>query len=115
MSLYPGRRFVGDTVRLAVNWQNEDGTDLDPSTDVTLKVRKPSGTITTYSYLDTEITKANAGDYYYEITTDQSGRWHYRWEATGVGTQKVIQGSFVVQKSAFDDDNNPFSSPTDYA
>jgi len=114
MSLYPGKRYVGDTVRLAVNWQNEDGTDLDPSTDVTLKVRTPLGVITTYTYSDAEISKASSGDYYYEITTDQSGRWHYRWAASGSGTNKVVQGSFVVQTSAFDDDENDYTIP-DYA
>lgn len=105
MSLSPGRRYVGDTVRLAVNWQNEDGTDLDPSTDVALKVRKPSGVITTYTYSGADITKSSAGDYYHEITTDQSGRWWYRWTASGTGTNKVLDGSFNVQASAFDDDD----------
>ena len=104
MSLYPGRRYVGDTVRLAISWQNEDGTDLDPSTDVILKVRDPNGTTTTYTYSDADITRENAGDYYYEVTPDLSGRWHYQWQATGTGTNRVIQGNFVVQSDPFGDD-----------
>lgn len=105
MSLYPGRRYVGDTVRLAINWQNEDGTDLDPSTDVALTTRSPTGTETTYTYGDSEITRETTGDYYYEITPNYSGRWFYKWEATGVGTNKVIEGSFVVQSSPFGTDS----------
>lgn len=104
MSLYPGRRYVGDTVRLAVNWQNEDGTDLDPSTDTTLKTYSPSGTTTTYNFSDTDVTKADTGDYYVEIVPDESGRWHYRWIATGTGTAKVLEGSFMVQSSVFEND-----------
>lgn len=109
MTLYPGRRFIGDTVRLAVNWQNEDGIDLDPSTNVQAKTRAPDGTTVTYSYVSSEIVKEETGDYYVEITPDQSGRWFFRWIATGVGTNKVIEGSFVIQASMFFDD-----PPTDY-
>lgn len=109
MALYPGRRYVGDTVRLAVNWQNEDGTDIDPATDVTLKTRSPSGITTTYVYTDADITKADTGDYYIDIEPDESGRWFYRWAATGFGTNKVLEGSFVIQSSVFFDD-----LPSDY-
>lgn len=104
MALYPGRRYVGDTVRLAVNWQNEDGTDLDPATDVTLTTFSPSGTETEYTYSDNDITRESAGDYYIEVEPDQSGRWHYRWEATGLGTNRVIEGSFVIQSTVFGTD-----------
>lgn len=109
MTLYPGRRYVGDTVRLAVNWQNEDGTDIDPSTDVVLTVRSPGGTTTTSKYSLTEVTRENAGDYYTEMVPNESGRWHYQWQATGAGTSRVIQGSFVVQSDPFGDD-----PPSDY-
>ena len=109
MSLYPGRRYVNDTVRLAINWQNEDGDDLDPATDVTLLVRSPSATTTTYTYSDTDITRENAGDYYIEITPDESGRWFYRWVASGIGTSKAVEGSFMIQSSVFFDD-----PPSDY-
>lgn len=103
MALYPGRIYVNDTQRLAVNWQNTDGTDLDPSTDVILKTYSPAGVITTYSYVATEVEKESTGDYYVEVTPDEAGRWRYRWQATGEGTKKVVEGSFVVQASAFYD------------
>lgn len=101
--LYPGRRYVGDSVRLAINWQNDEGTDVDPSTDVILKTMSPSGTITTYNYSETELTRESTGDYYKEITPDESGRWFYQWQATGTSS-RTIQGSFVVQADPFTED-----------
>ena len=109
MALYPGRIYVNDTQRLAINWQNTDGTDLDPTTDVILKTYSPSGNVTTYSYVAAEVDKESTGDYYVEVTPDESGRWRYRWQATGSGTKKAIEGSFIVQSSVFYDD-----PPTDY-
>ncbi len=105
MAIYPGRVYVNDTVRLEVNWQNDSGVDLDPTTDVTLKIRSPSGTTSTYTYSDAEITKSSAGDYYYDLTPDKSGRWWFRWEASGTGTNKALEGSLMVQVSVFYDDS----------
>lgn len=103
MSLYPGRRYVGDTVRLEVNWQQSDGTDVDPSTDVALRVLSPDGSTTSYTYSAAGITRENEGDYYIDIVPDRSGRWAYEWSATGTGTARKVQSSFVVQASPWDD------------
>lgn len=109
MSLYPGRRYVGDTIRLAVNWQTEDGVDIDPSEDVTLSVRSPSGVTTSYTYASSAVTRESSGDYFMEISPNESGRWFWRWVATGTGTNRALEGSFIVQTSMFFDD-----PPTDY-
>lgn len=99
--LTPGKKYVNSPVRIAANFQNEDRTDVDPST-VVLKLMSPNGTTTTYTYgTDAELVKANTGDYYTDYSPDMSGRWWYRWETTGTGTATAVEGSFVVQNSPF--------------
>jgi len=101
--LYPGRRYIGDTIRLEVNFQNTDGIDVDPE-DVILTTRNPIGTETEYVYTDATVFKSASGMYYVEMNPDYSGRWFWRWEASGTGVAKVLEGSFVVQSSPFYDD-----------
>lgn len=102
--LTPGRNYVNTTVRLAVNFQDDDATDVDPTT-VTLKVYSPSGDITTYVYAtDAALIRLNTGDYYCDFVPSESGRWHYRWSSTGTGTAIALEGTFVVQASVFYDD-----------
>lgn len=98
--LTPGRIYIGTTTRIAVNFQDDDGTDVDPST-VTFKAYAPDGETTTYVYAtDAELIRADTGDYYVDFEPDQSGRWHYRWTSTGSGTAIALEGHFVVQQSA---------------
>jgi len=102
--LTPGRNYVNTTVRLAVNFQDDDATDVDPST-VTFKVYSPSGVTTTYVYAtDAELIRLDTGDYYVDYVPNESGRWHYRWSSTGTGTAIALEGTFVVQGSVFYDD-----------
>jgi len=58
------------------------GTPTDPTT-VTLKVRKPDGIITVYTYASGAITKSEVGVYYKDFVLDQSGAWYYYWQGTG--------------------------------
>ncbi len=102
--LTPGRHYVNTTVRIAVNFQDDDGTDVDPSA-VTFKVSSPSGTITTYVYgTDADLVRLDAGDYYIDFVPDASGRWYYRWSSTGTGTSIAIEGTLLVQPSVFYDE-----------
>lgn len=102
--LTPGRHYVNTTVRLAVNFQDDDWTDVDPST-VTFKAFSPSGVTTTYVYqTDAQLVRLDTGDYFVDFVPDESGRWHYRWSSTGTGTAVAMEGSFVVQGSVFFDD-----------
>ncbi len=102
--LTPGRNYVNTKVRVAVNFQDEDRVDTDPST-VTFKLHSPVGVTTSYVYgTDAALIKANVGDYYIDVTPNQSGRWVYRWESTGTDTAIAIEGSFVVQRSPFYED-----------
>ena len=102
MSLYPGRRYVGDSVRLAVNVQNEDGTDIDPATDVQLRTKSPRGTTATYTYTGGDITREDTGDYYIEIVPDRAGRWYYEWATTGSNAARIQQSSFIVKWNPWD-------------
>lgn len=98
--LTPGRHYINTTVRIAVNFQDDDGTDVDPS-GVVFKAYSPSGTTTTYTYsTDAELSRSSTGDYYVDFVPDASGRWHYRWVLSGTGTAIAMEGSFVVQVSA---------------
>lgn len=104
MALVPGKYYVGSVVRLTINYQNDAGTDVDPTT-VAIRVMSPCGVQTTYTYgTDAEVGKSSVGDYYADITPDETGRWHYRWVSTGAGTTLVEDGRFQVQGSPFDDD-----------
>jgi hypothetical protein len=102
--LTPGRHYVNTTVRIAVNFQDDDGTDVDPST-VSFKSYSPNGAISSYVYgTDSEVIRANTGDYYVDFVPAQSGRWFYRWASTGSGTAIALEGEVVVQASVFFDD-----------
>ncbi len=59
-----------------------DGTPTDPTT-VSLTVVSPSGTSTTYTYADAQITHDGTGNYHRDITPDVAGWWRYYWVGTG--------------------------------
>lgn len=102
--LIPGRIYVNTTVRIPVNYQNDLGEDTDPD-GVTFRLMSPNGTETTKVYgTDDEIAKTSVGDYYIDVMPDVAGRWHYRWESTGMNKAVAVEGNFVVQRSAFYDD-----------
>lgn len=99
----PGRHYVGTSVRLEVNFSNEDGTDLDPTT-ITFNILSPSGEETEYVYgTDSELARVNTGDYYVDFTVDESGRWHFKWTTTGTSTSLVQAGTFLVQGDPWTD------------
>lgn len=101
--LIPGKIYVNTTVRIPVNYQNDQGEDVDPTT-ITFKLMGPDGDIDTYVYgTDDEVAKTSTGDYYIDVMPDFPGRWHYRWESTGTNMATVVEGDFVVQRSRFYD------------
>lgn len=103
--LTPGLRYIGNTERLTVNVYDAADTDTDVVT-LTCTVMKPDGGSTVYTYgTDVNIDRESDGDYYCDVTPDQSGRWLYRWAGTGSGYTVVDAGSFVVQASPFHDDS----------
>ncbi len=59
------------------------GMPTDPTT-VTAKVKKPSGTVTTYVYgTDAALVKDSTGNYHIDVTSDEKSEWNFRFEGTG--------------------------------
>lgn len=69
------------------------GTATDP-TAVTLVVLPPSGTSATYTY-PASITKTSTGIYTKDVTCNEAGVWHYRWEGTGTASD-AVDGTWTV-------------------
>jgi hypothetical protein len=85
---------TGDTVVLEATF-NVDGADTDPTT-VELKVKRPSGTVDTYtSGFGTPATGKRTKSY---SNTSDSGTYWYRWTGTGAAPG-VEEGSFRVEPS----------------
>lgn len=107
MALAPGRYFVNTSMRLTAHFENDAGTDVDPST-VTFRLMSPCGVESSYVYgTDSEVGKSSVGDYYADFVPDEAGRWFYRWESTGTGTTIAHEGNFLIQASPFYD--SPFT------
>lgn len=93
--------IVGQEVRVAGEFRDIDNTLVDP-TGVLFKFIKPSGVLTTYTYLvDEEVVRDETGKYHVDIYADQVGLYNWRWESSG-GTVTAADGSFQVENSAFD-------------
>lgn len=91
----------GDLVRLSAKFQDPASGDayVDPAT-VTLKVKKPDTTTTTYTY-PANIAKDSTGHYHYDLDVGTAnGLWYYRWETTGT-YQAAEEATFTVNASAF--------------
>ena len=74
--------YVGSKVRLTGTF-TVSSTNTDPTT-VKVRVKKPDGTITAYTYVtDAEVVKSATGIYYIDVTLTLGGTWTYRWEGTG--------------------------------
>jgi hypothetical protein len=101
----PGRIYVGRVFRVMANF-SRDEVDVDPDT-VKLRVLSPSGVESEYTYVvdsaSSAVVKTSAGDYYCDVTPDESGRWFYRWETTGTNLTDASEGSFLVQYSQFEE------------
>lgn len=83
-----------DVVRIQVTFKNSAGTPTDP-TDVTVVVKAPSGTETTYDYNPGDIVRSSAGVYYLDVTANATGMWVFRWTGTGTVAQ-IDEGQFYV-------------------
>jgi hypothetical protein len=89
---------LNDLVRLRSVFTVDD-VNTDP-TEVTLKVKDPSGTTTTYLYSLAAITKEATGIYYKDITLNDTGIWYYRFEGTGT-VVSADESSLIVLRSEF--------------
>src|SRR5689334_164470 len=76
----------GQGLRVSAEFR-ADRALTDPSA-VRFKLKKPSDDDTeVFTYgTDDEIVRESTGKYYVDLTLDESGSWHYRWESDGVVT-----------------------------
>lgn len=72
----------GSAVRFRGRFQVSD-VDTDPST-VSIQVRDPSGTTSTYTYGSATISKEATGIYYKDIVLDSEGVWKAYMVGTGL-------------------------------
>lgn len=86
----------GSTIRLGANFRTQ-GAFADPTT-VTLKVKDPAGTVTTYTYAGAAIIKDAVGRYHRDITPNTPGQWYYRFFATGT-VEATIEETFRVRET----------------
>jgi hypothetical protein len=89
---------IGDLLRLRATFKDIDGNVADPTT-VTLKVKNPASTITTYTYPGT-ISRESTGVYYYDFPVTAAGIHYYNWAGTGAYTA-ADESSFTVVTTQF--------------
>ena len=74
---------IGDSVRTSTEFKV--ASVLTDPTVITLKVKTPTGTISTYIYNsgDGVIIRDSAGVYRADIVVTAAGTWTYKWIGTG--------------------------------
>lgn len=78
----------GEVVRARNTYTDPDTGDLTDPATVTVVVRKPDSTTTTFTFgVDAALTKVSVGVYQILIPLDQTGTFKWKW--TGTATNKV--------------------------
>ncbi len=96
--------IYGQVVHLSMTFEIEATSTLTDPTTLTVKVRPPSHTVSTYVYgTDAEIVRDSAGTFHIDIPTAVTlgeGPWQVRVESTGTaaGADEV---TFGVKETAF--------------
>jgi hypothetical protein len=86
---------IGDVIRITGTFA-QAGSALDPTT-VSLQVRTPDGTITTYVYpTDSALVRTATGAYRLDYAITLAGQHWYRWVTTGTGAA-AEENWFVVR------------------
>lgn len=93
--------YPGTEMRFSVSFTLTDtGAAADPTTLV-LKLKDASGTVTSYTYgSSTAIVNDSVGNYHGDVIIPSSGKWSWRWEATGA-VVGATEGTFIVKETAF--------------
>ena len=87
---------LGDAVVLTETF-TVSSVATDPTT-VSLEVKSPAGTVTTYTYAGAQIARTSAGVYTKTLGAailNAAGAWHYSWIGTGTA-EGVDQGVIGV-------------------
>lgn len=91
----------GASVELPITFTvTATGELVDPTT-ITLTLRAPDGTITTYTYPSAQIVRDSLGTYRGIVVPNDDGEWLYEWVSTGAGAG-VASGAFEVTQSISD-------------
>lgn len=78
----------GEKVRARITYTDPDNGALTDPSSVSVVVRAPSGTSTTYVYgVDAACSKVSTGVYQVVITLSEVGT--YKWKWTGSATEKT--------------------------
>ena len=87
----------GVQVRVTVTFTNVLGALVDPST-VVLRVGKPGGTVTTYTWAAAQVIHDSPGVFHYDIDTSggPAGLWEYRFIAAGAAVAEAA-GAFYIR------------------
>jgi len=73
---------IGSDIELAARFEEYDQL-IDPTT-VTVRIREPDGTETSYVYnTDDEVERESIGEYVFHLLPTVSGSYFYRWIASG--------------------------------
>lgn len=91
-----------DGYRLSAAFTDIDGDAADPGT-VTVAVRPPGGTVTTYTYgTDDAVVRDGVGLYHYDVTFTASYTWQFRVRGAG-GVNVVEHAEVIVAVDDWDD------------
>lgn len=85
--------------------------NLADPTEVTLRLKRPNGTLEVRTFSAAEITREGVGTYYVILDGEEAGEWGYRWEASG-DIELAEPGSIYVKADEF---TSPPASATLYA
>lgn len=98
-TLTVNRYTIGALVRSSAVFRDSvSGVVVDP-TAVLFRVRKPNGTVISYTYLtDVQLVRDSAGNYHVDLNADSAAIWRCRWYSTGTG-QAAAEDDFVVDAS----------------
>lgn len=79
---------------------NTEVWELADPTTVTLSVKDPADTVTSYTYAAAEVTRESLGRFYRDISLNQEGTYQWWWVGTGT-VETADDGQFYVSDSVF--------------
>lgn len=91
----------GDTVELPATFRVASTGVLTDPTTLELALRKPDGTLVTYTQPDAHIIRDSVGTFRGVIVVDDDGQWLWEWTATGA-VAGVTNGALWVEPSIKD-------------
>lgn len=90
--------LVGELARLTMSIADNDGEPHD-SEEISLKLIRP-GSKSPITCNVADIKRETTGRYYFDVSTDASGHWYFRWEL-GNPVATAAEGGFDVKPSRF--------------